>query len=197
MTNKIQFFKTAIIQTALFTATFAGVVSCKNDAKPENTKEVAEDHNDAKFSADKEKDAQFLVNATEINLEDIQMGKLAQERGAIADVKELGKMMEEGHTKCQNELDGLAKRKQVTLPAAITDKGQESYKKLNEKQGIKFDKEYCDMMVENHKDAIAKYEKVVAESNDQEIKDWANATLPALRAHLDHAITCQKKCEKL
>ncbi len=190
-------FKAAFINAALVLVIIIGGSSCKDDAKPENTKTVAEEHNDAKFNSNDEKDAQFLVNAAEINLEEIELGKLAQSKSTVGDVKDLGKMMEDAHTKAQSDLAGLAKKKSITIPASITDKGQQAYNKLNEKEGNKFNKEYCDMMVDGHKDAISKFEKVIAESNDQEIKDWANAMLPGLRTHLDHAITCQKMCEKM
>jgi putative membrane protein len=197
MKNTALFFKTAIVRVALFTAIIAGAASCSDSPKPENTKEVAEEHNDAKFSADKEKDAQFVVNATEINLEEIELARLAQQRGVTAEVKDLAKMIEQMHTQSQGELTGLAKTKVITIPVAITDKGKEAVKTLDGKTGVKFDKEYCDMLVNNHKDAITKYEKEAAESNDVDIKNWVNATLVTLRTHLDKAITCQKKCDKL
>ena len=60
-----------------------------------------------------------------------------------------------------------------------------------------FDKEYCDMMVKGHKDAIDKFEKAINDASDPDIKAWASSMLPALRIHLDHSLTCQKKCEKM
>ena len=51
--------------------------SCVNN-ESKDTKEVAEEHNEAKFDKrDNEKDGQFLVNATEIHMEAISLGKLA------------------------------------------------------------------------------------------------------------------------
>jgi len=43
--------------------------------------------------------AQFLVRAAEIDLEEIQVGQLAQKKSTMIDVQELGKMMETEHTK--------------------------------------------------------------------------------------------------
>lgn len=72
-----------------------------------------------------------------------------------------------------------------------------AYKKLNDKSRNDFDKAYCEMMVSGHKDAIALFEKASTEATDSDIKAWAAATLPTLRAHLDHALTCQKNIEKM
>ena len=52
------------------------------------------------------------------------------------------------------------------------------------------------MMVNGHKDAITMFDKASTESIDEDIKAWAIAMLPVFRTHLDHAITCQEKCEK-
>ena len=49
-----------------------------------------------------------------------------------------------------------------------------------------------DMMVKGHKDAISKFEKASKDCDDADIRAWALATLPALRTHLDHSLTCQK-----
>jgi putative membrane protein len=196
--KNINRFNSSILQATVFTVILFGASSCMDNKKPEDTKNVAEEHNNAKFGDNKqEKDAQFLVNAAEINLEEISLGQLAQQNGTTTHAKELGKMMEDAHTKALNDLTALAKKKMITIPTSPTDNAQNDYKKLNDKSGINFDKEYADMMVSGHKDAIAVFEKASTDCSDSDIKEWATAMLPNLRAHLDHAIDCQKKCEKM
>ena len=159
---------------------------------------MAEEHNEAKFNDNKtENDAQFLVNAAEINLMEIQLGNLAAEKGTMTEIKDLGKMITDTHSKSLDELKGLAAKKSVTIPASLTDEGQNVYKKLNDESGKDFDKDFCDMMVSRHKEAIDKFEKAADKSSDTDIKNWANATLPALRKHLDMAITCQDNYKKM
>jgi putative membrane protein len=53
------------------------------------------------------------------------------------------------------------------------------------------------MMVSRNEDAINAFEKATTESYDTDIKDWAIATLPDLRTHLNHSIDCQNKCDEL
>jgi putative membrane protein len=144
-----------------------------------------------------ETDAQFLFHAAEINLEEIQFGQLAQQKSMMIDVKELGKMMEQGHTKLQSQLSALADKKNIALPNVASRKAMEEYKKLNSKTDAKFNEEYCELMIKGHKEAIAIFEKAEKESIDPEIREWAVATLPALRAHLEHAKACKEKCEKM
>lgn len=192
-------FKSAIIDTMLMVAIVIGVSSCGDANKPEDTKEVAEEQNEEKIDDRKgENDAQFLVDAAEMNLMEIHLGNLAMQKGATSDVKDMGRMMVDAHTKSQTELTGLAANKAITVPASLTDEGMNEHKKLaDETTGKDFDKDYCDKMVSAHKDAIDKFEKAAEKSADPDIKAWATASLPTLRTHLEHAIACQDKIKKM
>jgi putative membrane protein len=194
--------KTSYFTQSFLTVTFVATVllfaSCNNSQRPRDTKEVAEERNDENFNnTQQEKDAQFLVNAAEINLKQIQLGQLAQQKGSSTHVKELGKMMEDAHTKSQRDLTALARSKSITIPTTPTDDVKDAYKDLNEKSGKDFDKAYSDLMVKRHKDAIDDFENAATDSNDREVKNWATASLPDMRAHLDHSIESQKKNEEL
>lgn len=185
-------FVTAIFFTAMSLFT----LSCINDSKVEDTKDVAEEYNEAKYdNTTKEKDAQFLVDAAEINLEEIQFSILAQQKSKTKMVIDLGKMMEENHNTAMNELITLASRKIVTIPTTATNETKQSYEKLEAKTGKEFDNAYCALMVDGHTNAITLFEKASTVSTDSDIKAWALATLTILRTHLDQAITCQKAIE--
>ena len=74
------------LKSTLFFSILITLVSCNNDQKSDS-KDVAEEHNDAKFNNnDTERDAQFLVNASEINLEEMKLAELAQQNGYTTDV---------------------------------------------------------------------------------------------------------------
>lgn len=186
-----------MLQAAFIIAIIIGTSSCMNN-KAEDTKAIAEEKNEQKFdNNNNERDAQFLVDAAEISREEISLGHLAYQKGSSSHVKELGKMMEDEHTKSLADLTALAQTKNISLPIAQTENGIEAYKKLNDKSGNDFGKEYSNMMVNGHKKAIELFEKASTECTDPEIRAWATATLPALRAHLDQSIVCQKECAKM
>ena len=190
-------YKSKVSLAVLIIAAIIGTSACMN-SKPEDTKEVAEENNEEKFDNNStEKDAQFFVNAAEMSFQEISLGKLAQQKGNVNHVKELGKMMEDEHTKSLADLTALAEAKNITLPNSQTDKGKDAYEKLSKKSGNDFGKTYCDMLVNAHQEAIALFEKASTECTDPEIKAWASATLPTLRTHLGHALTSQKECKKI
>lgn len=191
--KKLTLAKETMLRITLF-AFILLVSSCGYNQKQEDTKDVAEEHNNEKFDNDKqEEDALFLVDAAEINLEEIQLGKLAQQKGGTAEIKELGKTIEDVHTKSQKNLSALAQSKMVTIPTTPTDDAKDAYKKLNDESGNDFDKAYANMMVSGHNDAIEIFEKASTDCNDEDIKKWATTTLPDLRSHLNRSIECQNK----
>ena len=190
-------FSTTLFQAIFILATLI-MTSCSDKQKSDDSAKVAASENNAKFDNKKlEKDAQFLVDATEINLEEIQLGQLAQEKSSNADVKELAKMMVTAHSNSLKSVTALAKKKLVTIPDSVNAAAQDAYTQLNGKSGSDFNKTYCTMLVDGHKKAIATFEKESTESRDMDIKDWSTAMLPDLRKHLDHVFACQKKCEKM
>lgn len=189
--------KFKVLQAILLLAVIISTSSCMNN-NSKDTKAVAEELNQAKFEKiSNENDAEFLVNAAEINMERISLGQLAQQKGTMNHVKELGKMMDDEHTKSLADLTELAKTKNISLPTSQTENGKDAYKKLSEKSTKNFDKAYADMMVNEHKTAIELFEKASTDCTDPDIKAWAAATLPTLKIHLDLSLMCQKECEKM
>lgn len=172
--------------------------SCKNEPKQEDPKEVAEDSNEAKFDSieDKQDDSEFLVDLTEVNLAEIEIGKLAQTKSTNTEVKKLGKMLVEQHTKSASEVSALAKAKNFTLPTTLTEDGQEEYNKLNEKSGIEFDKKFANMMIDGHEKAINELRKASENAKDQDIKLWASNSIAGLTVHLEHAKMLKQSLDK-
>src|SRR5690606_32319467 len=94
--------KNCIILEVLLLTSFVAIMlvltSCNSEHNKGDSKAVAKEYNKAKFADDDlENRAHFLMDASEINLEEILLGTLAQQRGTSTVVKELGKMMEDTH----------------------------------------------------------------------------------------------------
>jgi putative membrane protein len=192
MKNRI---KALITYNALMLVLAFGLVAC--GVQEVFTKDESEDMNDENFDKRKdERDAQFLVNAAEIYMEEIGLARLAQEKGTTSPIKELGRTMEQDHQKSLDELTTLAKRKKMTIPNTITDQGDDSYRLLNEKIGDDFNETYANLMVKKHEDAISIFEKAANKSRDKQIKEWANSMLVVLRRDMSAAQSCASQFDK-
>src|SRR5215217_7508125 len=86
---------------------------------------------------------------------EVQLGKMAAERGASADVKRFGQMMVQDHTKAGAELKQIASQFNVQVdPSKDADKHKDTMDKLSKLRGADFDREYMNAMVDNHQDAV-------------------------------------------
>ena len=188
-----QFYKLSLLASFLCLSILT-VLSCEN--RPKDSKEAAEDINKPKDDYTKEADERFVVRAAEINLEEIQLGQLAQQRGEMAEIRELGKMLEAAHTKANADLHALASRKGIAMPLEPTNDSKEAYRKLSEKSSRDFDTDYCDKMIKGHKDAIDMFDNTSRGNGDADIKAWAANVLPELRIHLAQAQTCEDKLKQ-
>lgn len=184
--KKPAIFGKAILSLAVLALSF-GMTSCKNEPKTEDPKEVAEEENEAKFDDTKkaEEDAEILVDAAEFDLQQRELGKLAQAKGVSTAVKDLGKMMEKHHNDSFNELATLAKGKQISIPSAITEDGQKEYDRLNKVDAKNFDKEYLDRIYKDHHEAIEDFTQDGQKTQDVEIKAYLEGKVIALKGHHD------------
>ena len=196
MMKKTPFFSKMMFGAAVLTLSL-GTVSCKDDKN--DPAEVAEEQNEEKFDDNeaKEDDSEYLVAAAEVNMMEIELGKLAQQKASHADVKAYGKMMEDEHTKASETTKELATSMNVSLPMAQTEKGKEAYDDLNDETGMDFDKKYIDKMVEGHEKTIDKMEDAAEEANSEEVRMWAANMLPSLRTHLEKAKELKEKLKDM
>lgn len=164
-----------------------GTVSCKEENKAEDPKEVAEEENEAKFeNADNlEETSEMVVDAAEFNLMQRELAKVAQVKAVSQPVKDLAKTVENHHNESFNEVSALAKTKNISVPTALTEDGQKEYDRLNKVDANKFDKEYLDRIKKDHKDAIDEYTKDAEKTTDVELKAWLNGQITTLKSHHD------------
>jgi putative membrane protein len=93
----------------------------------------------AKLSSD---DTNFIKEAAQGGLMEVQLGKLAQEKAADAKVKQFGKRMEQDHSKANDELKKIASDKGVQLSNDLDSKHKSNVDKLAKLSGADFDKRY-------------------------------------------------------
>lgn len=170
--------------------------SC-NRAKISETKSIVSQLNDSKFEKRKDQeDAAFLVASAEIYLREIKLGQLAQQKASQTDVRELGKMNEEFNTDQLMSLIKLAKVKSVSIPTSPNFSSEETYVHIANQTEHTFDKTYCDEMVASQIKSIRFFEKIISETSDKIIKDFAIQALPEMEQLLSYAMKCQKHTYK-
>ncbi|MCA1628938.1 MAG: DUF4142 domain-containing protein [Acidobacteria bacterium] len=126
----------------------------------------------------------FAKEAAQGGMAEVQMGKLATERGGSAVVKLFGQRMIDDHTKANMELNQLAARKNIQLPQELTSDQKSMMDKLSKLAGADFDQQYVDMMVEDHEHDVEVFQTQSEKGDDADVRAFAAKTLPTLRDHL-------------
>jgi putative membrane protein len=131
-------------------------------------------------------DKNFLTHAAQGGEAEVELGRLAQQKAADAQVKAFGQRMETDHSKAGSELRALIAQKGLTIPGGLPPEALPLKNRLDKLQGATFDQAYMRAMVDDHTKAVREFE-MAAKSTDPDIKAFAEKTLPTLRDHLKMA----------
>jgi putative membrane protein len=130
-------------------------------------------------------DKDFVHDVALANMIEIDLGKVASERAANADVKTFGQLMADDHTRAGEKLKALATDINIDFPSQLDDKYREKRDKLSTKHSPEFDRDYIDLMVDEHKDMVDKLESRVDKRN---LAEW--------KAEMTDRVSAQKAQER-
>lgn len=128
----------------------------------------------------------FATNAAISDMYEIEAGKLAQEKGQAAAVKEFGAMMVKDHTAISTEMKPLAQAANVTLPTELDERRKGLLDNLRAANGADFDRVYIDQQVAAHEEAHNLHSGYGQDGGDAGLKAFAAKTAEVVRGHLDH-----------
>ena len=135
----------------------------------------------------------FMKEAASGGLMEVQLGKVAAEKGSHQRVKDFGKRMQADHSKANEQLKKIAAKKGVDLPTEPSGEHKSTMDKLTKLSGAEFDREYMDAMVDDHKEDIEKFQIQADKGKDPDVKKFASDNLPVLKKHLELAQSTQKQ----
>jgi putative membrane protein len=152
--------------------------ACSND---ENRRNEAGTLN---LVADAE-DAKFTVDADNFFRGEVELGRLAMQKGSDKRVRNFGAMMVKDYNKIDGKLISLVQKKKIKLPAAIDSVEQKGVDSLGKKSGRDFDNAYINYMIVEHKQAIVVFTDASKHRYDEDIKKFAHKYTNNLKRHLE------------
>jgi putative membrane protein len=132
-------------------------------------------------------DRKFVMEAAMGGMAEVELGRLATERGASDAVKQFGQRMVDDHSRANSELMQLVSGKGLTPPTVLDAKHQALVTRMSALSGAAFDSAYAKEMVKDHTKTIALFQREVSRGTDVDLKAFAQKTLPALQEHLQMA----------
>ncbi len=138
----------------------------------------------AQTDAVTKEDKEFLKNAGEMNMTEVALGNLAQERAFSPEVKAMGLTLVTDHNAMTADLVVLAKAKGVELTVESTVTQKTMIGAFKDKTGAEFDREFREHVAKDHEKAIKMFTDAAEDSKDADVKAFAAKNLAALQGHL-------------
>ncbi|HEX9948246.1 MAG TPA: DUF4142 domain-containing protein [Allosphingosinicella sp.] len=128
----------------------------------------------------------FLRQAALNDNSEIQLGALAEARGASPATRDAGRRLQADHRASQAAAAPLMARYRVRPPVGVLPEARIEMRRLQRLSGRAFDREVAAFNVASHQRAIAMFQ-MQARTGDRETAAFARAQLPVLRHHLQMA----------
>ena len=129
-------------------------------------------------------DRKFITEAAQGGVAEVELGKLAVQKGSSTEVKQFGQRMVDDHSKANDKLQQLASQKGVAVPNEMDAASKREYDKLQKLSGAGFDQEYIKAMVQDHQKDVKDFQKEQKSAKDPDLKSFVTTTLPTLEEHL-------------
>lgn len=140
-------------------------------------------------------DRKFVEKAALDSMAEVRLAQAAQSKAGNDQVKAYAKRMQEDHAKASEELEALASSKGIRLPRELDRDHKGDVEKLAKMEGDKFDREYMERMVSEHRKDVKAFEKQAKGGKDPDLKAYARKNLPTLQEHLKMAQATQAAVE--
>lgn len=139
----------------------------------------------------------YVTKASSNNSYQIAAGTLAISKSDNQRVKDYGNHMIEAYTAIGVELSALAQSKDWTISTELQAQEKIRIATLTALTGAAFDKEYAEIMVESHEDAVDLYTSASGSNGvmDTELKSYASGKLPTIKTHLEEAQTLEAEVD--
>ncbi len=141
----------------------------------------------ANAAALSKQDGGFINQAAETNLAEISTGQMALGKSPSRAVTQLAQSMISDHTQSNQQLSRIAGQQGFTLPGKPSAQQRAQARHLYGMSGQQFDQAFARDQVQDHRMAIATFQKEARSSQDPALKSFAQQTIPVLRRHLQMA----------
>lgn len=187
MKNKAYLPAATLLAIVTFSPSLLAQTEPATSAPATTKRQAGNDYNKNNDNKLSHADKNFFEEAAKSGMKEVEVSSAVKDRLANPEAKSFADMMVADHSAANTELQALAAKKGVMLPADKKD-----YTKKWNKNEKNLDEDYVKAMEDDHEDAVKLFEKA-SKSDDPDIAAFAQKTLPKLQQHLDHARTLKKQ----
>ena len=134
-----------------------------------------------------QQDQDFVKQAAQGGLEEIQSGQMAEQKGASQAIKQLGQTLVTDHTMMNEQLKQIAQQQGFTLPQSLPQDDRQEMQQLRNLSGQQFDRQFADEQIEDHQKMIQVLQKEAQTTQDPALREFAQSGIPVMQKHLQMA----------
>lgn len=125
----------------------------------------------------------FLRQAIRGNFSEVTLGRMIQNRGGTAEVRQFGAMLVRDHSNGLAQAQRIAAHLRLSILPTLTPEARVETGRLRHLSGRAFDLEVRRYMIEDHRNDIREF-KAQVRSGERATAGYAAATVPVMRRHL-------------
>jgi putative membrane protein len=169
--------------------------AARTDANPMNTPDIGERGKTSSAADEKMSDARLIAVLHHVNQDEIAAGKLAQQKGQSAEIKQYGRQLIDDHTKSDADVKAAAKKAGISMSeSALTKHDKEMMRvdknkmdQLKKLSGAEFDRTFAQVLAKDHDHMISMLRDHKDDLKSADLKQLVDNTLPVLERHKDMA----------
>ena len=129
-------------------------------------------------------DKAFVESALRSRMAEVELGKLAAQKGSSPDVKQFGQKMVADHSKLGDQMQQVAQQMGVHDPKGLSKKDKKLVAKLETLSGSQFDDAYIEAMVKDHKDDLSNFRAEANDTQNSTLRQVAQQDEQVIDGHL-------------
>lgn len=129
-------------------------------------------------------DQHFIKEAAADNQFEIQLGQFVSQQSQNDQVKQLAQQMVQDHQQAQQQLQQIAEKSNMQLATQLEPWQQEKLQAMQRHRGEMLDRNFAFGEVGAHRTDILKYQYEAEHAQNDQLKQYAQQTIPALEKHL-------------
>jgi putative membrane protein len=135
-------------------------------------------------------DRDFMISAARISMTQAHDGHLAEGQADRADVRDLGKTIDQDYHASYSQLSAVAAKTGVSIPAGINVARNPTIEQLVSLKGARFDRQFARDEVIANQHALAVFKHEAAHGSNPDVKSYASGMIPVLEKDVQRAQAC-------
>ena len=165
---------------------FGGLAACMRDRGVE----AAREGQPPSVSA---ADQDFTMKTMQGHLGEVNTARIALQKSDNSEVRDYANMIQSDHNNALKTLSDLMTDKNVPQARTLAPEIQQDISRMNNLTGPEFDREFINMMVQDHQETVEMFRDHLAIVQNPDVKEYIEDLLPKLEMHLDKGKQIQSK----